>query len=339
MKGSTTAKTTKLLRIAIFSLTDDLHALTIQHTLKELVGIECHVVETDNLVHNGGLSWGSVSSQPPLILSRDSDWFDVRELDLIWWRRVSYPQRDHPSFSDEYVRQLVSNEWKTALYGLLTGEFTGCWISNPEKTLRAQNKLLQIQAAQTAGLRVPRTLVSQDPEAVRCFCAMQENEQVIVKALRGAMGRILAAVPITLRQLEDAAIRLCPAIYQELIPGRQHLRINCFGDDIYPFLIETDALDWRRNLQAPMSPYSLDEQTQEQLLEVLRILGLEMGIIDAKLTPDGELVWLEVNPQGQFLFAEGMTGSDLTTPFARFLEAKASTAKKLGTADPGIVQK
>jgi hypothetical protein len=35
---------------------------------------------------------------------------------------------------------------------------------------------------------------------------------------------------------------------------------------------------------------------------VLDCLGLEMGNIDLKESPSGEIVWLEVNPQGQFLF-------------------------------------
>jgi hypothetical protein len=52
---------------------------------------------------------------------------------------------------------------------------------------------------------------------------------------------------------------------------------------------------------------------------VLDVLGLEMGIVDIKETPDGEFVWLEVNPQGQFLFLEGLTGEPLTDYFTDYL--------------------
>jgi hypothetical protein len=44
-----------------------------------------------------------------------------------------------------------------------------------------------------------------------------------------------------------------------------------------------------------------------------------MGIVDLKETPDGELVWLEVNPQGQFLFLESLTGQPLASYFADYL--------------------
>jgi hypothetical protein len=51
-----------------------------------------------------------------------------------------------------------------------------------------------------------------------------------------------------------------------------------------------------------------------------------MGIFDLKLSDDGEPVWLEVNPQGQFLFVEGLAGLDLKAAFADFLRAEADHA-------------
>jgi hypothetical protein len=44
-----------------------------------------------------------------------------------------------------------------------------------------------------------------------------------------------------------------------------------------------------------------------------------MGVFDVKLRPDGEPVFLEVNPQGQFLFVEGMSDMPLGEAFAEFV--------------------
>ena len=44
-----------------------------------------------------------------------------------------------------------------------------------------------------------------------------------------------------------------------------------------------------------------------------------------KLTPEGEPVWLEVNPQGQFLFLEGLCGMPLTNIFTEFLISKVKS--------------
>jgi hypothetical protein len=51
-----------------------------------------------------------------------------------------------------------------------------------------------------------------------------------------------------------------------------------------------------------------------------------MGVFDLKMDPLGLPVFLELNPQGQFLFVEGLTGMDLIGPFSAFLRGEALTA-------------
>ncbi|MQA25193.1 MAG: hypothetical protein GEU94_06930 [Micromonosporaceae bacterium] len=84
--------------------------------------------------------------------------------------------------------------------------------------------------------------------------------------------------------------------------------------------IDSEALDWRQNLEIPFSPYDLSEEARARLLHVLNALNLRMGVFDLKLDDHGEVTWLEVNPQGQFLFSEGLSGVGLTDAFADFLE-------------------
>jgi len=47
--------------------------------------------------------------------------------------------------------------------------------------------------------------------------------------------------------------------------------------------------------------HDLPVRVQEKLLQLMRALGLEYGAIDMRRTPDGEYVFFEVNPAGQFL--------------------------------------
>jgi hypothetical protein len=48
-----------------------------------------------------------------------------------------------------------------------------------------------------------------------------------------------------------------------------------------------------------------------------------MGIFDLKLDADGLPTWLEVNPQGQFLFLEALCDLPLSAAMARFLVDEA----------------
>jgi hypothetical protein len=128
------------------------------------------------------------------------------------------------------------------------------------------------------------------------------------------------ALKVSEEMLDKAdSLSICPACYQEYIPGDRHIRVNCFGEDVYAVQIESSDLDWRQNLDVPFSKFVVSPNLHSRLQHVLRALGLTMGVFDLKLDPKDEAVWLEINPQGQFLFVEGITGCDLTTPFVQFL--------------------
>ncbi|WP_232066515.1 ATP-grasp domain-containing protein [Mycobacterium parmense] len=122
---------------------------------------------------------------------------------------------------------------------------------------------------------------------------------------------------------EDAAIRLCPTMFQELIPGDRHLRVLCAGDDVHAIAVRSDQLDWRPNLDLEAQPLEIDAATVKRMQTVLAILNLRMGVFDLKLAGD-EPVFLEVNPQGQFLFMDGMADIDTASAFAGFLHRAAT---------------
>jgi glutathione synthase/RimK-type ligase-like ATP-grasp enzyme len=242
------------------------------------------------------------------------------DLDAIWWRRVGASQPLPEHLADEGQIDLINNDCRAALLGVLLAEFGGAWISDPMATTRAENKLLQLQTAALVGLSVPPTLVSQNPEEIRCFCAARDN-RVIVKPVLGT-GKV-PIITTELRQehlLSDQSMSLCPAIYQERVDGEAHLRVCCFGNAVYALVLHSQELDWRPNLDIPVERFNMPGDLTEKLQEVLRLLGLKMGIFDLKLSPDGEPWWLEVNPQGQFLFLEGLSGVELTSAFADYLQ-------------------
>ena len=57
---------------------------------------------------------------------------------------------------------------------------------------------------------------------------------------------------------------------------------------------------------------------------LVRRLGLRFGAIDMVQTPSGEHVFLEINPNGQWLWIERATGLPIANAIARLL-AKAHT--------------
>lgn len=315
--------------LAILTFADDLHALMIQAALRSRNHARCSIIEADKLAdHALGVTWLAPSTEPSFLLpTRDGGAIDIADVDLIWFRRWNHPQQASRNIDDVAAAEVINRSCSTALLGgLLTG-FSGAWVSSPDSTRRAENKLVQLRAAEAAGFRVPRTLISQVPETIRAFCS-QLDGPVVIKPVQATARSQLFTVMVTPEHLEDDdALRLCPTIFQEYIPGRRHLRVLCCGDQTHTALIESDHLDWRLDLNTPITPYQLDRHIEHRLLDVVRRLGLRMGVADLKLGPDGEPIWLELNPQGQFLFVEGMTGTDLTGIFSDFLHREALSSR------------
>ena len=185
------------------------------------------------------------------------------------------------SLTDPAHIDLVANDCQASLLGALLASFAGRWIDHPSDIRVAENKLLQLATAQNVGFRVPRTLVSQNPVRVRSFLHGL-NQPAIVKSVRGTPKAPLVTTAVVAEELADADIALCPATYQELVPGRRHIRANVFGDRVAAALIESDDLDWRPRSDNPTSPFTLDDDTKNKLQLVLQRLNLRMGIFDLK---------------------------------------------------------
>jgi glutathione synthase/RimK-type ligase-like ATP-grasp enzyme len=118
-------------------------------------------------------------------------------------------------------------------------------------------------------------------------------------------------------------VRYAPVIFQEYIEGVD-LRITVIGNSI--FAAEIDAqetsypVDMRMVIgEAHIRPVELPPKVQKKILELQRRLGLYYGAIDMRRTPQGDYVFFEVNPAGQWLFVEERTQLPISQAIADYL--------------------
>jgi glutathione synthase/RimK-type ligase-like ATP-grasp enzyme len=114
---------------------------------------------------------------------------------------------------------------------------------------------------------------------------------------------------------------LAPTIFQEIITDCRELRVTVIGDQAFAaeFRPRNGLIDGRLDLETPYRQHELPDEVATRLLALVRRLGLVFSTIDMKLTDDGEYVFLELNPQGQYLDIEILTGIPLTAAMAQFL--------------------
>lgn len=98
------------------------------------------------------------------------------------------------------------------------------------------------------------------------------------------------------------------------------------GDRVFTCAIhsqdsEKTMHDWRRydfdNVRH--EAYQLPAEVEAKILGFMSATGLIFGAIDMVLTPQGDYVFLEVNPQGQWGWIEEFTGLPIARAIAELL--------------------
>jgi glutathione synthase/RimK-type ligase-like ATP-grasp enzyme len=210
-----------------------------------------------------------------------------------------------------------------ALVGILAQDVPV--INLPVIEARSINKPYQLRAAERVGLAVPETLISQDRDEIMAYVdeITSAGGQVILKpvfATHEASQSTQRFDQNLQEHLEAAAF--CPTIFQRYVEGLD-LRINIVGDQVFTMVEqpsgECDPVDIRLDFNASRRGFDLLPEHRDAVLALHRELDLTFGAYDCKLDRDGTLWFLEVNPSGQWLWAEAEAGLPISECLARAL--------------------
>lgn len=210
------------------------------------------------------------------------------------------------------------------------------WLSSPVSLWRAERKLAQLVMAQRAGFSIPRTLVGNDWNDV-ANALTGDDGVFIVKMARGVLAdqnvvKGMQTTRVDVSMLEDLRDRAVPfpGFYQPFVPKAREWRVTVVGEDVFPVAIYTDESakdDWRQHQMTEAVRFEIADPSDtvaECCISFLRGMNLGYGAFDLIETPDGEVVFLECNPSGQFSWLEERLGLPISTALAASLIHKQS---------------
>lgn len=225
------------------------------------------------------------------------------------------------------VADEMQNDWRRTMMAfrerntilsslLLRWESLGVPIYNPPSARNNITKPYQIAVLEAAGLPVPRTLWSNDPDEARSFC---RSQPAIYKPVAGgASTRKVTDKDLTDERLQ--ALGTAPVCFQELLPG-DDVRVYVIDGKVEVALrIVTDAIDFRQNEQH-IEMIELEPLVVEHCVRAASVLGLRWTGMDLKGTADGCFKILELNPSAMFLGFDSRSGSDIRACLSRALRA------------------
>lgn len=214
------------------------------------------------------------------------------------------------------------------------------WVSSPDAISIASRKPYQLLLAKKLGLRIPDTFIGNFHAEAENF--IDKQNELALKAIcmpavevKSEANKEIDALRLYTRRLHRMEIkdflpqiRNCPTILQPYIKKDFELRITVAGNSVFPCAIYSQATertqeDWRRYdlANTPHKTYELPKAIKEKCIALVKELGLVFGCIDMIVTPDGDYVFLEINPNGQWLWIERLTDMPIGDALAEMLIA------------------
>lgn len=197
--------------------------------------------------------------------------------------------------------------WHTALTGWLASR-PEIRIFNRRSLHFLTNKPLLLYLAQSVGLLIPQTVVTNDLAYLKQHAPEQS---LVVKPINGG-GFCQDFQDVVEQTATKDGRAAAPAIVQgRLIPPE--VRVYAVGDRYFSFTVTSERLDYRSDENCRVEyKEEVSDRLTSKIGDLLDLLGLDFAAIDFKTSPESsQLMFLEVNTAPMFAAFDSASGGRL----------------------------
>jgi len=256
------------------------------------------------------------------MLSIENTRVAISKIRGVWLRRFVKPKA--PQIQELEARDFAESEMDFSLRWLVDLLSNYCPVLDCEaRVLEGRNKFDQLAIAETFGLQIPSTLVTNDPAIAKGF--VEQYKAAVIKSVAGygrqaERGFYTVYTNFVTKEILNRfeSIRMAPVCLQEYIEKKFELRVTVVGQRVFGCRIDSQntqkaKIDWRRyDSTTPHSVYNIDQELSNRLIAIMKHYGIRFASFDLIVTLDGRTVFLEMNPATQFLWIEELTGMPIT---------------------------
>jgi glutathione synthase/RimK-type ligase-like ATP-grasp enzyme len=287
--------------------------------LKEL-GIEALRFNSDDFSYKIKFDYDNFSGSQRFKLTSEDFEITSDKIQAVWYRKlwnVAIPE----NLDEEYTR-IYNQEYLTMRNLFFDSLKNVPWMNEMSTDHKiSDNKFEQLNLASESGLQVPKSLFTNNSESVKDFFYSECDQQMIAK-LHGALSRSMSGntpfFPTTTIEKEDLegldSLIYCPMIFQERVEKQYELRIVYVDGVFFTGKINAEnsikgSTDWRaaNDIRPSWESYDLPLDVCESIKRMMKKMNLFFGAIDMIRHKNGQYIFLEVNPQGEW----GMLQKDL----------------------------
>lgn len=258
----------------------------------------------------------------PLIQISNAELIENSDYTSIWFRRSIDPhyENEHLIKDERDQQRVFSRVSKNLFYEYShASQFLFSTITRKKPVLGNPqawriNKLQVLEFARLCQLTIPETIITCSKKHVTSF--YQRYGTVITKPISELYdlrikNEFETQVYINYtEELTESMISQLPdtffySLFQQKIEKEIEIRVfflhgKCFSMAIFSQADSQTRVDFRKYTNNRNVPYALPHEIEDKLRQLMGTLKLNSGSIDLIKTPQGEYVFLEVNPTGQY---------------------------------------
>lgn len=223
----------------------------------------------------------------------------------VWFRQPVF-LRNTPAKPLKPAEQLERSQWAAFIRAISVFDHA-LWMNYPQATYLAECKPYQLLIAQRCGFLVPKTIISNDADAIkRSF-----ERGLVIKSLDTVLLRenndcLFTYTTITHKDaLHQENVSSAPLLAQEVLTEKTDIRVTVVGKKLFAVRILSGGKgidgDWRivpkENLE--YENIQLAPDIELSCLRLVSSLGLSFGAIDLIENNHGTF-FLEINPTGEW---------------------------------------
>ena len=323
--------------VFIFTNKNDIHPTNV---IKHLAswGVPVFRLNTECLLTDYQFKWWCDENGCDFYIRNIKNKLEVygHEITAVWERRAMVPKHLHITHRERSINKYNREEAHGFLSFLRYYMRDIYSIGSIVEDRPAESKMLQLAVAKSIGARVPDTCYANYKSAFENLCSKHEmlslktinNDSIFVEGEKEYVFYSQKCKSADLMKQAPEAFSQTACYLQNYIDKKYELRITVCCNDIVACKIDsqiqgetTGKIDWRQgydyNLRQEI--VEIPDSVKELCFSYLKKMKLNFGCFDFIVTPDDEYIFLECNPNGQWLWIELETGFDISEIVARNL--------------------
>lgn len=249
---------------------------------------------------------------------------NLLDFDSVYYRRPLLNNLNYIKGANLQELNYIRSELAFILEGIYKVLRNKYWLNDVYDLRQAENKIYQLQLAQEVGFKIPVSLVSNQSEKVNKVKKICDNDCIIKPIKSGNMKdannpKSVFTTKITDEQFKNVdRIEAFPLFIQKNVLKQFDLRCTVIGNEVFTAQIHSQndkdsEVDWRKAQQVlEHRSHELPHKVKMMCVKLTKKMNLNYSAIDMILDKNGDYVFLEINPNGQWAWIEKRLGFPLS---------------------------